>query len=56
MAHVCDDVAVRLDALTSSPPAWAQMAELDRLRSTYRDRAATYRADAIKQIERGVLR
>lgn len=56
MAHVCDDVAARLDALTSSPPAWVQAAELDRLRSTYRDRAATYRADAIKQIERGVLR
>jgi glycosyltransferase involved in cell wall biosynthesis len=52
MAGVCADLAARLDQLSTSPPTWADAAQLADLGPLYRRRAAKFRDDAQRQRER----
>lgn len=49
MAGVCDDLAVRLDQLSTSPPTWADAARLADLGIEHRRRGAKFRGDAQRQ-------
>lgn len=49
MAGVCADLAVRLDELSTRPPAWADAAQLTDLGALYRVRATRFRDDAQRQ-------